>query len=319
MRAVRIDRITYGKDVILSKVDVPSVKPDWVLVQVKAFGLNNSERELRHGEVEQNWIKKPIVPGIECAGVVADPSNTDLKVGQRVVASMGGMGRSFDGGYAEYALLPRKNVFVVPDFIEWTWLELGGFPETYLTAWGSLFECLQLRQSDLLMIRGATCGLGYASIQLAKGLGARVVGTAHRAENLELLKAAGVDRAVLDEGRLSGKVLPMNKILDLVGPRVLRDSLRCTARGAIVCSTGILGGQIALQNFDPIKDIPNSVYLTGYFSNFPTQETFDAMFTFMAKRGLAPIVNSMYAFDDVAGAISQQDAGSGGKIVVVLD
>ncbi|MBQ9042694.1 MAG: alcohol dehydrogenase catalytic domain-containing protein, partial [Eggerthellaceae bacterium] len=153
MRALKIDRATPGTEAVLTKIPVPAVKPGWVLVKVKAFGLNNSERLVRLEEIGEPWIAPAVVPGIECAGVVADGGDTDLAPGERVVACMGGMGREFDGSYAEYALLPRRNVIRVPEGIDWSWAELGAFPETYLTAWGSLFECLQLQLGDTLLVR----------------------------------------------------------------------------------------------------------------------------------------------------------------------
>ena len=322
MRALKIDHITPGCEAKLVEVSTPEVKPGWVLVKIGAFGLNNSERLVRLEEIGQPWIAPSIVPGIECAGIVVDGSDTDLAPGERVVACMGGMGREFDGSYAEYALLPSKNIMRVPDRVAWSWAELGAFPETYLTAWGSLFECLRLQSGDTLLIRGATCGLGYAAIQLAKALGARIVATSHRKEKLQLLLDAGADEALLDDGRLAAtrtelaKVEGANKALDLVGVRDLRDTLRCVEHGGIVCTTGILGGVYAWDGFDPIKDIPNGVYLTGYFSNYPTQDTFDAMFAFMDERGLRPIYSSVFAFDDLPAALALQDIGSGGKIIV---
>lgn len=323
MKALKIDRVTPGSEAQLTDIPVPEVRTGWALVKIEAFGLNNSERLMRLEEICEPWIAPAVVPGIECAGVVVDGSDTDLQPGERVVACMGGMGREFDGSYAEYALLPRRNVVRVPEDVEWSWAELGAFPETYLTAWGSLFECLQLQIGDTLLVRGATCGLGFAAIQLAKALRVRVVATTHRQEKLQLLLEAGADKAVLDGGRLAAtrgepaRVEGANKVLDLVGIRDLRDTLRCVEHGGTVCTTGILGGVYAWNGFDPIKDIPNGVYLTGYFSNYPTQELFDALFGFMAIRGLKPIYNGEYAFDDLPAALARQDAGAGGKLVIV--
>ena len=317
MRALSINGITPAKYARLSKIPVPKTRPGWVLVRVRAFGLNNSERILRHEEIIEDYIAKPVIPGIECAGVVVDGSDTDLAPEERVIACMGGMGRSFDGSYAEYALLPRKNVIRVPNDISWGWDELGAFTETYLTAWGSLFECLRLKPDDTLLVRGATCGLGYVAIQLAKALGTRVRATTHRKEKLVQLGEAGADEAILDQGPLAGSGLRAAKVLDLIGPRDLIDTLQLVEHGGIVCTTGILGKVYALDGFDPIKDIPNGVYLTGFFSNYPTQELFNALFTYMVHHGLRPLVGSVFSFDDLPAALAQQDSGSGGKIVVV--
>lgn len=312
MKAVKIDRITKGEDVALVDVPVPSASPGWVLVKVRAFGMNHSEKILRLEEIEEGYIEKPVVPGIECVGEIVDPSDSRFSKGDKVIAMMGGMGRSFDGSYAEYAVLPEHHVFRVESDLPWD--ELAAIPETYLTAWGSLFECLQLKKGETLLIRGATCALGYATIGLAKALGCKVIGTTHRDSKLSLLKDA--DEAVLDDGKLSSKV-KADKALDLVGPKSLLDTLRCVRKGGIVCDTGILGGVYALNGFDPIKDIPNGVYLTGYFSNSPTQETVDDIFAFLKEHDLHPAYARCFDFSDIREAcIALDDGKANGKIVV---
>ncbi len=315
MKAVLLDKLTAGRDIVLSECPVPEVRPGWVLVKVKAFGLNHSEKLLRLNELLEDYIQKPIIPGIECVGEVADPSDSGLAVGQRVVALMGGMGRSFNGSYAEYALLPRRIVFTVDSNLPWELL--GAVPETYFTAWGSLFECLHLTADDVLLIRGATCALGYASIQIAKAVGCRVIATTHRKEKLSLIAEA--DEAVLDDGRLTGKIHGAAKALDLVGPVNLKDTLTAVEKGGIVCQAGLLGGVYTLNGFDPIKDIPNGVCLTGFFSNYPTQRLMDEIFAFLNEHRLVPFCGKVFDFAHIGDAIAAQDEGKvNGKIVIKL-
>lgn len=315
MKAVVIDKITPAEDIILTEVPIPEVKPGWVLVKVKAFGMNHSEQILRHEEIEADYIQKPIIPGIECVGEVSDPGDTHFMKGQKVCALMGGMGRSFNGSYAEYALLPEHHVFAIVTDLSWE--SAGAVPETYFTAWGSLFECLLLQAGDTLLVRGGTCALGYAAIQLAKALGCRVIASTHREEKLSLLTDAGVDESVVDEGILTGRVHGVTKALDLVGPRYLADTLTAVEKGGIVCSTGILGGVYSLNGFDPIKDIPNGVYLTSFFSNYPTQEIMGSIFRFIKKHRLTPCLGSVFDFENIRDAVLAQDGKkTDGKIVV---
>ena len=313
MKAVVLDKITEGKDIVLSNAPIPEVRPGWVLIKVKAFGLNHSEKLLRLNEIRADYIQKPIIPGIECVGEIADPSNSGLAVGQKIVALMGGMGRSFNGSYAEYALLPRRIVFPISS--ELSWEALGAVPETYFTAWGSLFECLQLTVKDTLLIRGATCALGYASLQIAKALGCKVIATTHREDKLPLIAQAG--EAVMDDGKMTGKLHGVTKALDLIGPRNLKDTLTAMEKGGIVCQTGLLGGVYALNGFDPIKDIPNGVYLTGFFSNYPTQQVMDEIFAFLNEKKLIPVSGKVFGFDEIREAVIAQDEGKvNGKIIV---
>ena len=313
MKAVVLDKITEGKDITLSDTPIPEVHPGWVLIKIKAFGLNHSEKLLRLNEIRADYIQKPIIPGIECVGEIADPSDSGLAVGQKIVALMGGMGRSFNGSYAEYALLPRRIVFPINS--ELSWDSLGAVPETYFTAWGSLFECLHLTAKDTLLIRGATCALGYASLQIAKAMGCKVIATTHREDKLPLIAQA--DEAVIDDGKLTGKVRGVTKALDLIGPRNLKDTLTAMEKGGIICQTGLLGGVYALNGFDPIKDIPNGVYLTGFFSNYPTQQVMDEIFAFLNEKKLIPVSGKVFGFDEIREAVIAQDEGKvNGKIIV---
>ena len=313
MKAVILSEPTPAEKVQLTEVPVPQVRPGWVLVKVKAFGLNHSEQILRLNEIQADYISKPIIPGIECAGEIADPSDSRFHLGEKVAALMGGMGRSFHGSYAEYALLPASHVFSVRTDLSWT--ELAAVPETYFTAWGSLFECLNLKKEDTLLIRGATCALGYAAIQLARAAGCHVIATTHKESKLALLK--GADKAVLDTGVLAGTLRDVTKVLELVGPKTLCDTLQCVEKGGIVCNTGILGGVYTLNGFDPIKEIPNGVYLTGFFSNYPTQQTMEDIFSFIIRHHIKPAVGAIYSFPDIAVALSDMDNHKvDGKIVV---
>lgn len=316
MKAVVLNGVTPARQVVLSEVEIPKVKQGWVLIKVRGFGMNHSEQILRLQEIEADHIRKPVIPGIECVGEIADASDSGFSVGQSVVALMGGMGRSFNGSYAEYALLPAHHVFPVQTRLSWT--ELAAVPETYFTAWGSLFECLDLQPSDTLFIRGGTCALGYAAIQLAKAFGCSVIATTHREEKLPLL--AGADKAVLDTGRLKGKLSGVTKALELVGPKTLLDTLLCVEKGGIVCNTGILGGVYALNRLDPIKDIPNGIYLTGFFSNYPTKQVINDIFAFLEEHKLRPMVGAAFTFDRIRDACIALDSGRvNGKIVVTFE
>lgn len=314
MKAVCIDKVTPAEEVTLTEIPVPKVKSDWVLVKVRAFGMNHSEQILRLSEIKADYINKPIVPGIECVGEIADASDTSFTVGQKVIALMDGMGRSFNGSYAEYALLPTHHVFAIESDLSWE--RLAAVPETYFTAWGSLFECLQLKKEDTLLIRGAACALSYAAIQIVQALGCRVIATTHRESKLPLI--ANADEALLDDGMFGGKGI--TKALELVGAKALRHTLRIMSRGGIVCHTGLLGGVYTLDGFDPIKEIPNGVYLTGFFSNYPTQQTVDEIIAFLNEHKLEPCFGECFDFEHIKDACIALDFGKvNGKIVVKVE
>ena len=319
MKAIVLEKCCKAEDLKVSEIPIPKVRPGWVLVKVHTAGLNHSEALLRMFEADNDYINTPIVPGIECVGEIADASVSHFNVGDKVIALMGGMGRSFNGSYQEYALLPAKNVFRVESNLDW--ISLAAIPETYYTAYGSLKECLLLNDKDTLLVRGATSTVGQAAIQLAKGMGATVIAAARRESSFEKLKTIGADYCIIDDERISEQRLPMhpNKVLELIGPKTLRDSLLTVSRPGYVCNTGILGNVFTVEHFDPIKYIPNGVFLTGFFSNFPTQEIIDSLFRLIAEANIKPLYSKVLTLDDIVEAHTLlEKGGAGGKIILKI-
>jgi NADPH2:quinone reductase len=320
MKAVVLYKTCAPEELRISEVPVPVVKPDWVLIRVKAFGLNRSELIMRAYEADSPYIKLPRIPGIECAGEIADPSDSRFIMGQRVIALMGGMGRSFDGSYAEYTLVPSRNVFGVETTLGWE--ELAAIPETYYTAYGSLFESLQLEPEDTLLIRGGTSALGLSAIQLAKSVGATVLASTRNKNKCDLLRIQGADNVLFDNGTIREQLFSlypqgMNKVLELIGPATLLESARLLSHHGTICSTGILGGKGVLNNFDPIKDLPSGVYLTGFFSNFPTQTVIDDIFRLIRNNNLSPTISKVFSLEEIGQAHKLMESNkANGKVVV---
>ena len=319
MRAIVLEKCCKAEELKVSEIPVPRVKPGWVLVKVHAAGLNHSEALLRMFEANNDYINTPIVPGIECVGEVADASDSQLQKGDKVIALMGGMGRSFNGSYAEYALLPETHVFKVETDLDW--VSLAAIPETYYTAYGSLFECLLLTAGDTLLVRGATSTVGQAAIQLAKAVGAKVIAAVRRESSFEKLKAIGADDCIIDDERISQQRLSMrpNKILELIGPKTLRDSLFTVSRPGYVCNTGVLGNVYSIPQFDPIKYIPNGVFLTGFYSNFPSKPTIQGMFDLINQAHIQPLYAKVFTLEEIVEAHTLlEKGGAGGKIILKL-
>jgi len=322
MKAVVLYKTCTPEELTVSEIPVPVTRLGWVLIRVRAFGLNRSELMMREYEGDAPYIQLPRVPGIECAGEISDPSDSNFKTGQRVVALMGGMGRSFDGSYAEYVLVPAKNVFTVDTDFDWP--ELAAIPESFFTAWGSLINCLQLSSTDAILIRGGTSAAGLAAIQQAKSLGATVLASTRKENKRELLKAHGADHVLIDDGTLKNQLLLLcpngiNKVLELIGPATLSESLSMVSHHGIVCVTGILGKKGTIENFYPIKDIPTGVYLTGFSSNFPTQIIMNDIFSLIKDRNLHPRIASVFSLDEIGQAhrlMENNDAN--GKVVIQI-
>lgn len=322
MKAVVITKTCEASGLRVSDVPVPEVKPGWVLIRVRAFGINHSEVLLRQFEADRPYIHTPIIPGIECVGEIADKSDSRFENGQRVMALMGGMGRSFNGSYAEYVLMPQSHVFSVDSSLPWD--ELAAIPETFYTAYGSLSLSMQLNGNDTLLIRGGTSTVGLAAIQLGKAIGAKVIATTRSERKAEILYNAGADGVVLEGEYFHKRFIKeypqgVTKVLELIGASTLLESLRVTALHGIVCHTGLLGNVFSLKDFDPIKEIPSGVYLTGFYSNSPTQQQIEGMMKLIETHNIHPVIAAKFTLDEIADAHElAEKRGQTGKIIVTI-
>ena len=197
MRAVVVTR-PGGLDALEVKdVPVPERKPGWVRISVKAFGVNESEVSTRKGESDPE-VTYPRVPGIEAVGVVDEAdAASGLRPGQQVATMMGGMGRTFDGSYAQYVTVPAAQV--VPFETALPWDVVGALPEMFQTAHGSLTTGLDLRAGQTLLIRGGTSTVGLSAATMAKDIGATVISTTRHANRSDELRAIGVDHPIVDD------------------------------------------------------------------------------------------------------------------------
>ncbi|QFZ24452.1 zinc-binding dehydrogenase [Saccharothrix syringae] len=263
MRAVVLSGPGPVENLTVVDLPVPEPPPGWVRVKVGAFGLNRSELHTRLGLAE--GVTFPRVPGIEAVGVV--DSECDLPLGQRVAAMMGGMGRVFDGGYAEYTAVPRG--ILVPFESDLPWEVLGAVPETLQTAYGSLTTGLDLKAGQTLLVRGGTSALGFAAAALAADIGATVLATTRRPERLAVLREHGVAHPLVDDGDVAAQVRALfpagvDAALELVGTPTLPDTLAATRVHGTVCFSGMLSNQWLVEDFYPIGYLPKGVRLTAY-------------------------------------------------------
>src|SRR3989441_12997551 len=218
MRAVVLDAPGPPSALAIRDLPVPNPPNGWVLIKVRAFGLNRSELHTRQGVA--SGVTFPRVLGIEAAGVVAQCPGGEFPVGQQVVTMMGGMGRTFDGGYAEYTSVPASQVIAFASELEWS--TLGAVPEMLQTAYGSLTVGLDAQPGQSILIRGGTSSVGMAAAVLAKQRNMTVLSTTRNATKSTALTDIGVDHVLIDDGNVARQVreiLPAgaDTALELVG------------------------------------------------------------------------------------------------------
>lgn len=304
---------------------IPTAQEGWVLIRVKAFGLNRSEMFTRQGH--SPGVEFPRILGIECVGVVEAAPGTSLQKGQTVAALMGGMGRRYDGGYAEYTLVPASQVIPLQTTLDWA--TLGAVPETFVTAWGAVVETLGIQAGQTLLIRGATSALGRVAAIIAHDSGLTVLGTTRSASKRDVLLENGFDQVFIDTGTIADDVrksVPqgVDAVLELVGTTTLVDSLRTVKRGGRVCYAGILGNEWVLPNFEPFEMIPSGVWLTTYDSGHVTAANAGAALQTIVSRieeGRYKVaIDRVFAMDQIVEAHQYMEAGRAtGKLLVVTD
>jgi NADPH2:quinone reductase len=324
MRAIVIKQ--YGGPEVLEirERPVPEPKPGHVLIEVKAFGLNHAEIYFRKGA----WGDVAEISGIECAGLVTASPDGRLAHGQKVVALVGGMGRTINGSYAEYVLVPVTNVASITT--ELSWEDLAAIPESYVTAWTCLFGNLALAAGQTMLVRGATSALGQAAVNIAAHAGARVIATTRSAGRRATLEALGAKEVLLESPELQGRVRErhaagVDAVLDLVGNTTVLDSLAMVRRNGRVCVAGFLGGGGPLANLEPVFQMPSGRHLSVFasalvtggeeyaLSEIPLQSIVDrvAAGTYRAKPA------RVFGFDGIREAHRLMESGeANGKIVV---
>lgn len=324
MRAIRLTGPGGPEVLEPTEVPLPEDRPGWVRVKVRAFGVNESEVTSRKGESSSDF-SFPRILGIEAVGTVDRPARgTGLTEGQQVATMMGGMGRSFDGSYAEYTAVPTGQI--IPFTSGLPWETLGSLPEMFQTAYGSLTTGLNLEPGQTLLIRGGTSTVGLSAAALAGDIGATVLATTRNPARLDFLRGHGAAHALLDHGDLSGEVRAIvpdgvDCALELVGTTTLPDTLQAVRRGGNVCFTGGLAGGWSIKDFSPFA-IPTGVRLTSYAGDagdLPASVLAHILEAISAGR-IQPVIAGVYSgLGQVADAQAAVESGSEpGKHVVVM-
>ncbi len=292
-----------------------------LLIHVKAFGLNRSELMTRKG-LSPN-VKFPRVLGIECVGEVEFDPSGEYRKGQQIAALMGGMGRDFDGSYAEYTVVPKSITH--PFHSNLPWEQLGAIPEMFQTVYGSLQLALAVQSSETLLIRGGTSSVGMLATQVAKNAGLTVIATTRNPQKEKALLDNGASYVLIDDGHLREKIRAIfpegvDKVLELVGTSTLKDSLECIKPGGTGCMTGMLAESWSFTDFAPMEFIPATVKLTVYDSGQVRSSTqvFQEFIQAVEAGQISLSVSKVFSLDTIVDAHRFMESNQGaGKIVVL--
>lgn len=266
MKAIVISEYGGPEQLKIEERQTPNPESGQVLIKVKAFGINRAETYMRQGA----WGEVAEITGIECVGTVELDTTGRLVAGTKVVAIMGGMGRTINGSYAEYTCLPASNVVAINADIPWD--ILAAIPESYATAWACLHDNMKLKPGDSVLVRGGTSALGQAAINIAANTKeVSVIASTRSRDCVEMLKGIGATSVLFETDDMSSDLRTLfprgvDSVLDIIGNSTLLDSLKMVKPGGYVCNAGFLGGGDPLS-FNPLSDLPCSVNL-NFFASF---------------------------------------------------
>lgn len=309
MRAAQVIDTTGPADVTLRDVPEPTPGADDVLVEVHSVGVSFPDLLLSKGEYQLK-PEPPFTLGVDFAGVVVSGPD-GFTPGQRV-AGVGGY-----GGAGELVANPAMFTFALPDHVSFD--EGAALPMNYLTAQFALAERGHLRAGETVLVHGAAGGVGTASIQVAKGYGARTIAVVSTPEKAEVARAAGADEAVLLDGfkdavtELTGGT-GVDVVVDVVGGDAFTDSLRILAPQGRLLVVGFAAGQgipevkvnrLLLNNVD-VRGVGWGAYAMvrpGFM-----QEQWTELLPMLESGVVKPPIGATYAFDEFAQALLDMDA-----------
>jgi len=318
MRAVQVVQPTGPADVVVNEVPEPTPQPGEVLVEVHSVGISFPDLLLSKGEYQLK-PEPPFTLGVDFAGVVVSGPE-GFTPGQRV-AGVAGYGNA-----ADRVASPADTTFALPDSLSFD--EGAALPMNYLTAQFALAERGNLRAGETVLVHGAAGGVGTATIQVAKGYGARTIAVVSTEEKAAIARAAGADDAVLLDGfRDSVKELTggrgVDVVVDVVGGDVFTDSLRSLATQGRLLVVGFAAGQgipevkvnrLLLNNID-VRGVGWGAFAMmrpGYM-----QQQWAELLPMMESGVIKPPVGTTYALEDFGQAlIDMEQRKTLGKSVV---
>lgn len=323
MRAI-LAREFGGPEVLkLEEVPDPRAGANQVRVKVHAVGVNPYDTYMRSGAYA---IKPdlPFTPGADAAGAIDQIGDgvTAWTIGDRVYISGTAIGKAH-GAYAQYAVCHADQVHRLPERITFT--QGAGLFVPYVTAWRALFGRANTRPADLVMIHGASGGVGVAATQFAVSIGATVIGTAGSDDGLAVVRAQGARHAV--NHRLPGYLDEITRLTDGRGPDVILEMLANVNLDhdlTVVAPGGriVVIGNRGRVEIDARKIMSKDVSVFGLaLWGIPPDEirrAFAAIGAGLESGALNPVVGTEMPLGDAAVAHQRvMDPGARGKIVLI--
>lgn len=325
----------FGLDNLqLGEVETPVPKPGELLVKVGAVSLNFRDKAIVDGIYEPHKVPKPLIPVSDAAGTVVAVGEgvSRFAVGDRVNSHLYSrwldgapafdepeycFGSPLPGGLAEFMIIHEDSAVRAPGNMSDE--EAATLPIAALTAWYSLVDFGQVEPGQTVLVQGSG-GVSIFAAQIATALGAKVIVTSSRHDNLDAVKrlgaVAGVNyRATPD---WAAEVLKLTDgqgvdlLLDVAGGDGVNQSIAATKAGGRIAQIGFLTGQTTSLNLMPM--IFRQTTLRGIA--VAPRSSFDRMNAFLDEQRIRPVIDHVYPFEQAREAYEHLARGAFGKVVI---
>ncbi|MCF7200460.1 NADPH:quinone oxidoreductase family protein [Pseudomonas oligotrophica] len=322
MKAVLCKAFGPPENLVIEEIASPTIKPNEILLEVHAASVNFPDTLIIEGKY-QFKPPLPFAPGGEAAGVVASVGEkvTHLKPGDRV------MGLTGWGSFAEQVAVPAYNALPIPDSMDFD--SAAAFSMTYGTSMHALRQRANLQPGETLLVLGASGGVGLATVEIGKAMGARVIAAASTAEKLEVARQAGADELInYSEGSLRERIKELtggqgvDVIYDPVGGALFEEAFRSIAWNGRMLVIGFAAGEIPSlpANLPLLKGAALVGVFWGAFAQRQPHDNaanFRQLFEWFAEGRLKPVISQRYPLEQTAQAIAALGQRKAiGKLVV---
>lgn len=323
MRAWRFHQPGNIENLILEETEMPEPGLNEAVVSIRCAALNPADRYLIQGQYPRAGTP-PFTPGRDGAGIVIRPASLDKFKENDAVMILGGLtGISQQGTLAEYCCVPEEWLAPIPP--GWSFEEACAAPLVHLTAWRALKICADVKPSEIVLITGASGGVGTAAIFLAKSLGARVIALSRNPEKYEALKSLGADTIISSnhpdlekEVKKAAADQPISVILETLGGPYLEKCIRIAAPHARIIVLGLLADLTSTITIGLL--IHKNLHLQGMsVSAFTAPEAhaaWDTILSLFQKQQKKPVISRVFSMEEVQEAFLHMYKGPLGKVVV---
>ena len=332
MKALQCVELGMPDKLQINEVPDPDLQPGHVIIDNKAGSVNFPDVLMIQG-LYQFQPELPFTPGGESSGIISAVGDDvkDLKIGDRVFAMTG------IGAFAEKIIVPSTAVVKIPDSMSFE--TAAALPMTYGTSIYALKQRAELMEGETLLVLGAAGGVGLASVELGKAMGAKVIAAASTQDKIDLCKNHGADEAFIypsgkldknQQKELSSKIKELtggvgaNVIYDPIGDSYSEPCIRATAWDGRYLVIGFAAGEIPRvpTNLALLKGMKIvGVFWGAWVGMFPEEnrKNFEELFKLHSEGKINPEISDSFSFYDGASAIAHlKDRKAKGKVIIKI-